>query len=754
MKCSLLGRYRETFAGSAALSSPSRAARSLTSQSGAHRGRLGSLARCVAVLLVGAWFSSPTLGQGIITDGDANWEFTSTTTDGLGNFEADGTIDVLYQHWWWYRIEGETSETVLDPAAVSSASYLGNVLTLDWTTPSFTAQAVLTLTDDVQPNFATLAEVMTVTNTTGADLTLHLFPYTDLDVNGAGTDSATLGATDDEILVTDNPYAVRIEAVDSDAYQVTSFATLRGSLDDTSVTNLTNTGLPFGPGDFTGGFQWTRTIAPGDTETFLFNFSIEVLPCSLGVSGLACTLDCVTDEVTLSWTNGELYDEIQVEAGGVVSVLPGGATTFSGPTTGATYSVTPICGGLPVGSATCSVAPTAVTGLTCTADCSTGDVAVSWTNPFGYSEIEVEANGVVDVLPGSATSTVFTLPDGTYTITVTPQCGSAAAPAASCTVTILTSGLPDVVVWAAELPSDVDSVQAVRDALDALGVAHAVVDDISNLPCSATLTAGTLFAILGTYPDRHVLTSAEGTLLQNFVTSGGNLFVSGGDTWGFDAQTPLQTVDGVASATDGDDSLLGLTGLDYSAASFSGLSATYTQDQVGNDYTDRLTPATSDSLGPNAGAVWTDDGAGGGGGYTVGIYYDTTSGGKVFSQSFEFGGHNGDRVLFMERMIDVFGGTVTPTDTFRRGDTNNDGGFDISDVVFALGALFVPGSPTLPCADAGDGNDDGGFDVSDAVYMLSALFVPGSPPPPDPGPTTCGDDPTMDSLDCATSACP
>lgn len=90
---------------------------------------------------------------------------------------------------------------------------------------------------------------------------------------------------------------------------------------------------------------------------------------------------------------------------------------------------------------------------------------------------------------------------------------------------------------------------------------------------------------------------------------------------------------------------------------------------------------------------------------------------------------------------------------FIRGDTNQDGGFDVSDIVFLLASLFVPGGPIPGCADAADLNDDGGTDVSDAVFGLMSLFVPGSAPVPLPGPG-CGVDPTMDTLDCAILTCP
>lgn len=89
---------------------------------------------------------------------------------------------------------------------------------------------------------------------------------------------------------------------------------------------------------------------------------------------------------------------------------------------------------------------------------------------------------------------------------------------------------------------------------------------------------------------------------------------------------------------------------------------------------------------------------------------------------------------------------------FRRGDINDDASTDVSDVIYLLSALFVPGSPDPNCEDAADTNDDGGVDIADAVTLLNALFVPGSAPLPPP--LSCGIDPTGDSLTCTSSACP
>jgi hypothetical protein len=83
--------------------------------------------------------------------------------------------------------------------------------------------------------------------------------------------------------------------------------------------------------------------------------------------------------------------------------------------------------------------------------------------------------------------------------------------------------------------------------------------------------------------------------------------------------------------------------------------------------------------------------------------------------------------------------------TFLRGDSNQNGGLEISDAVFTLRHLFQ-GGPAPSCPDAADANDDGRLDVTDPVRSLNYLFRGASPlPPPFP---LVGDDPSADGLGC------
>jgi hypothetical protein len=94
---------------------------------------------------------------------------------------------------------------------------------------------------------------------------------------------------------------------------------------------------------------------------------------------------------------------------------------------------------------------------------------------------------------------------------------------------------------------------------------------------------------------------------------------------------------------------------------------------------------------------------------------------------------------------------VPPVVELRRGDANSSSDVDISDAVTVLLQLFS-GAP-VGCADASDTNDDGDADISDAIFLLDSLFRSGQRLP-EPSPL-CGQDPTLDGLDCAAyGACP
>lgn len=87
--------------------------------------------------------------------------------------------------------------------------------------------------------------------------------------------------------------------------------------------------------------------------------------------------------------------------------------------------------------------------------------------------------------------------------------------------------------------------------------------------------------------------------------------------------------------------------------------------------------------------------------------------------------------------------------SFRRGDVNADGAFDIADALRTLEFLFLDGA-TPPCVRAADANDDGRVDIADGIGLLEFLFL-GGPAPAAPF-AECDLDRTPDLLSCIAHA--
>lgn len=123
----------------------------------------------------------------------------------------------------------------------------------------------------------------------------------------------------------------------------------------------------------------------------------------------------------------------------------------------------------------------------------------------------------------------------------------------------------------------------------------------------------------------------------------------------------------------------------------------------------------------------------------------TGSGSTGFSSEYLVGFDTGS---IYEVSLDLSGSG----DDFQRGDVNVDGTRDISDATFLLLFLFPPNSSSPSCLDAADVNDDGGVDITDVVFSLEYLFSGGVTIA---DPLTCGPDPTVDSLICNSyNICP
>ena len=257
---------------------------------------------------------SPVLALGILTTivGSAHAQSGGTLTDGTAVylqqpapsgeslasptgavFEPEGVSpNQLFQNWWYYRTAADSREYPFGTYTRSAggqisgtSSYIGNTAVYNWTDqgitggPRFTAIYTTTLTHGAQPNTATLSQSMQITNPGVSALTIVLFNYADIDANGSNpldTDTATGGLA--AITDADGPWQVVHSAVGASHYQVSNYSTIRDFLLDGNVNNLDDSGLPFGPGDYTGAFQWNLTIPAGQSVTVTSALAVSPVP--------------------------------------------------------------------------------------------------------------------------------------------------------------------------------------------------------------------------------------------------------------------------------------------------------------------------------------------------------------------------------------------------------------------------------------------------------------------------------------------
>ena len=135
------------------------------------------------------------------------------------------------------------------------------------------------------------------------------------------------------------------------------------------------------------------------------------------LSGIACST--IGDGNTLSWSNGESYDLIQISRNGVlVGFVDGTEESYTDfPLEAGTYSyeIVATLAGSQTAPINCSVTIlTAPINLSCTFF--GAPVHLDWENTATYSSIHIERNGVlISSIPGSSTSAVDVVPaEGTY----------------------------------------------------------------------------------------------------------------------------------------------------------------------------------------------------------------------------------------------------------------------------------------------------------------------------------------------------
>lgn len=220
--------------------------------------------------------------QWTITDGDvsftrSNSSFDSTPSADLVGASTSLAADQLSEFGWWYRIVGVGTRELPFPL-FQSLELSGATSTLVWQAfggPSgvFEAQEVATVLDPGLPGVGDGGELeltLTIKNRTESVVDVELFAMVDLDLAGSASDDSA------QLLVAPRMLALSDGSTDARAQLYGAFAgeylvrphgatSVGALLNDTSADDFDSTGLPFGPGNFTGGFQWTLTLQPSES---------------------------------------------------------------------------------------------------------------------------------------------------------------------------------------------------------------------------------------------------------------------------------------------------------------------------------------------------------------------------------------------------------------------------------------------------------------------------------------------------------
>ncbi|QOJ13112.1 MAG: hypothetical protein HRU75_00020 [Planctomycetia bacterium] len=247
-----------------------------------------------AMLALCAVVISQAVGQ-VITHGDSSFDMPAANTTGAtvrtgsaggtSNMFAGGdTTDQLFQQWWWYRVNGVNNREFALSNRTSNIA-VGNELTLHYSEPEGLDAVVRYRLIDGPNTPASCQVIGTVllTTTSQTPLNVSFFGYIDLDLEGAGGDVATFVAPG-QLRVTDQAtgFFGEVFAPTANFYGVGAFSTIRALFSDADIDNLANTGVPFGPGDFTGAVQWNVAVASGSPVQLPFAFSLNTSanPCN------------------------------------------------------------------------------------------------------------------------------------------------------------------------------------------------------------------------------------------------------------------------------------------------------------------------------------------------------------------------------------------------------------------------------------------------------------------------------------------
>jgi len=241
-----------------------------------------------SILLVLFLIPLQSFAQGTISDGAVSLDVLSFSSEGVYiNTSGIGADDQVYSTGFWYRTGQDTQEYPVTSVIPDNQVYAGNLATLTYNDVGgrglFSAEVFINIQESMGDDPGIIYSLR-MTPLDGAS-TVDVFFYADPDMDdGSDNDSGyfnDMGGGEWGLVVSDQTcmemFAItRVADVRgytfADSYQAMPFANLLGLLNDTLQTDLDNSGLPFGPGDFTAAFQYSGNDTIGRTWSGVMSF--------------------------------------------------------------------------------------------------------------------------------------------------------------------------------------------------------------------------------------------------------------------------------------------------------------------------------------------------------------------------------------------------------------------------------------------------------------------------------------------------
>lgn len=253
-------------------------------------------------------------GQLSLSDGNAVFSYGTFPTQATGSpatadFRPNTSPDFLYSNWWHYRRAADTREyamanPVVTPIGPNAAELLFNA-------GDFTWKINHTLADGPVLNWADLRMDWTVEASPSGDVDVQLIGYVDADVVFDSDRAHRIPSTylsgslhTNGIQLSNGNLIVNYRSSFAEAgdYRVAAYSAVADQLMDNGVTAFDNSGLPFGPADFTGALSYHLNLPAG--QSFQTDRIIEIRPVET-ISWNASTAADLVDSASWSASTGD-----------------------------------------------------------------------------------------------------------------------------------------------------------------------------------------------------------------------------------------------------------------------------------------------------------------------------------------------------------------------------------------------------------------------------------------------------------------